>query len=94
MAATLTSLPAPCAAAATGTHRWPTDCRCTGQAEHTAAAAAAAAAAADDDATQQALLAFVDRPARCSTPLELMKVAADYGKPAARPLAPAASARG
>jgi hypothetical protein len=88
MAATLTSLPAPCAAAATGTHRWPTDCRCTGQAER------AAAAAADDDATQPAFLAFVDRPARCSKPLELMNVPADYGKPAARPLAPAASARG
>lgn len=85
MAATLTSLPAPCAAAATGTPRWPTDCICTGQAER---------AATDDDATQQAFLAFVDRPARRSMPLELMKVAADYGKPAARSLAPAASARG
>jgi hypothetical protein len=40
------------------------------------------------------LLAFVDRPARCSTPFKLMKVPADYGKPAARSLAPAASARG
>jgi hypothetical protein len=85
MAATLTSLAAPCAAAATGTHRWPTDCRCTGQAER---------AAATYDATRQAILAFVDRPTRCSTPLNLMKVPADYGKPAARPLAPAASARG